>query len=478
MIVCCAFSVGAQAQDVTVNPDNLKELIETLESESAREEFIDNLKTLKETQEAQDKEPAGTDVPISLSHNWQFDKYLSQMSESYRAFLAEHNLNTSFVGQTLMTFIALCVYLGLGLFIRKSMLSARDRLLQLQEQYALRHDRFRLYTRMIRYSLYIILSAIFIYVASAIWDITDFAFLKTEATAKFIGNFLSLLLVIMIAIVIWEAINGFIELAMRRAHTRNASRLRTLLPIAQNVLFVVFLVLFTLVVLSELGINIMPLLAGAGIFGVAIGFGAQSMVKDFLTGFTIILEDLIQVGDVVTLGGKTGLIEKITIRKVQLRDLSGIVYTVPFSNIDIVENLTKDYSYYLMDVGVAYREDTDNVIEHLKAVDEELRADERFKDLILGPLEILGVDAFADSAVIIKARIKTRPIKQWDVGREFNRRMKYRFDAHDIEIPFPHQTLYFGADKDGKAPPAQIALQDQTAIGTKAKPAKPKNAKK
>jgi len=140
--------------------------------------------------------------------------------------------------------------------------------------------------------------------------------------------------------------------------------------------------------------------------------------------------------------------------------------TVPFGEISVVENLTKEFSFYLMDVGVAYRENTDDVIKYLREVDEELRQDEDFKNLIISPIEILGVDQFADSAVVIKARIKTKPIRQWDVGREFNRRMKFKFDEHGVEIPFPHQTIYFGEDKKGNAPAATIRLEKESSEGT------------
>ena len=158
----------------------------------------------------------------------------------------------------------------------------------------------------------------------------------------------------------------------------------------------------------------------------------QQIIKDLLTGFVIIFEDLIQVGDVVNLGGKGGAIEKITLRKVQLRDLSGTVITVPFGEITIVENLTKKFSYYLLDVAVAHRESPDEVIDVLQAIAQEMQADAEYAEDILEPIEILGVDQFTDSAIIIKARIKTRPIKQWRVGREFNRRMKYAFDERGI----------------------------------------------
>jgi small conductance mechanosensitive channel len=165
------------------------------------------------------------------------------------------------------------------------------------------------------------------------------------------------------------------------------------------------------------------------------------MVKDFLTGFTIVIEDIIRVGDVASVSGCTGVVEKITIRKLQMRDFAGIVYTIPFSQITTIQNLTKDYSYYVMDVGVSYAQNTDEAVAVMKEVDAELRHDPDFSALILEPIEIVGVERFDDSAVIIRARIKTRPIKQWDVGREFNRRMKMAFDKKGIEIPFQQRVI-------------------------------------
>ena len=234
------------------------------------------------------------------------------------------------------------------------------------------------------------------------------------------------------------------------------ARMNTLAPIIRNIALVVFLVIFTMILLSELGINVVPLLAGAGILGIAVGFGAQTMVKDYISGFFIIFEDLIQVGDVVTVAGNTGSVERLTIRKIQLRDFEGSVYTIPYSEVTQVKNLTKDFSYYVLNVGVAYREDIDQVIEAMKQVDEDLRAIEEYNQEILEPIEIVGLDQFADSAIVIKARIKTKPVKQWFVGRGYNRLLKYKFDEMNIEIPFPHQTIYFGENKDGSAPPMPI----------------------
>ncbi len=197
-------------------------------------------------------------------------------------------------------------------------------------------------------------------------------------------------------------------------------------------------------VLSELGFDIKPVLAGAGIIGLAVGFGAQNLVRDIISGLFFIFENRIRVGDVAIINGTGGLVEQVNLRTVVLRGLDGTVHLFPNGGINSLSNMTYLYSYYLFDVGVAYKEDTDRVVAVLKELGEEMMRDENYGPAILEPLEILGVDKFDDSAVIIKARIKTPPIKQWFVGREMNRRMKKRFDELGIEIPFPHRSLYFG----------------------------------
>ena len=268
--------------------------------------------------------------------------------------------------------------------------------------------------------------------------------------------------IVFVSLLLWEGFNLFIEnrLDFKAEEKQPSARVRTLLTVGRNALFVALTVSSTLMVLSDLGINIAPLLAGAGVVGLAVGFGSQKLVQDIITGAFILFEDLISVGDVVTVGGESGRVEAITIRTVRLRGLlSGHVHTIPFSTIGTITNMTREFSYYVFDVGIAYREDVDAVIEVLKDLGREMQDDPYFGILLLGPLEILGVDAFASSAVIVKARFKTVPIKQWEVGREFNRRMKKRFDALDIEIPFPHVTVYFGVDKAGNAPPARLDLR-------------------
>ncbi len=236
-------------------------------------------------------------------------------------------------------------------------------------------------------------------------------------------------------------------------------RTQTLASIIRYTLIVVILIVATMIVLKELGVEIGPILAAAGIVGLAVGFGAQSLVKDVISGFFILLEDQIRVGDVIQVSGKSGIVEKINLRTTTLRDLAGNVHYVPNGQIDVVTNMTKEYSRYVFDIGVAYREDVDGVIQIIKEVDEELRKDPVFKDDILEPIEVLGLDQFADSAIIIKARTMTKPIKQWGVAREFNRRLKKKFNEKDIEIPFPHITLYMGQDKQGQSPPMNIVLK-------------------
>ena len=230
-------------------------------------------------------------------------------------------------------------------------------------------------------------------------------------------------------------------------------RAYTLTHIVRDVARLVILFVGMTMIFSEGGVDLKPLLAAAGLGGLAIGFGAQSLVKDLISGFFILWEDSVRIGDVVEVAGVTGLVEEVELRTIKLRDGSGNFHVVPNGVIDKVKNLTMDYSYYLFNIGVAYRENIDEVMGVLQEIAEDVRRDSRFADDILEPLEMLGVDQFTDSAVMIKCRIKTEPAKQWRVGREMNRRIKTTFDAKGIEIPFPHQTIYWGEPKKGTPQP-------------------------
>jgi small conductance mechanosensitive channel len=199
-----------------------------------------------------------------------------------------------------------------------------------------------------------------------------------------------------------------------------------------------------LMVLSLFGLDIRPVLTGAGIAGLAVGFGAQNLVRDVISGFFLILENQVRLGDVVSINGKGGLVESIRLRTISLRGLDGTVHVIPNGAITELSNMTKDFSYALLDIGVAYKENVDTVVEVLEDAARQLQADPIHGPKILEPLDVLGVDAFGDSAVVIKVRLKTVPIQQWSVAREYRRRIKMAFDARGIEIPFPHLSVYFG----------------------------------
>ena len=223
-----------------------------------------------------------------------------------------------------------------------------------------------------------------------------------------------------------------------------AERLHTISGLAKNAVNVLVVSAAVLMVLQEFGVDITPLLTAAGIGGLAIGFGAQNLVRDVISGFFLILEDQIHVGDVVSVDGTAGLVEAVKLRTIVLRDLSGTVHVVPNGSINTLSNMTKDFSYAVLDVGVAYKEDTDRVVDVLQQVGQTLENDDLFSPSILAHLEVLGVNEFGDSAVSIKIRIKTLPLKQWMIERELRRRIKKTFDAKGIEIPFPHISVYYG----------------------------------
>jgi moderate conductance mechanosensitive channel len=221
-------------------------------------------------------------------------------------------------------------------------------------------------------------------------------------------------------------------------------RIETIVRLLKQAGLLAIWITFFLIILREIGVEVGPLIASAGIVGLAIGFGAQNLVRDVISGFFIILENQIRVGDVAVINGTGGLVEAINFRTTVLRDLAGIVHFFPNGTITTLSNMTTEWSAYVFDIGVAYKENTDEVIEVIREVADGLMADADMKNLILEPPEIFGVDKLDNSAVIIKGRIKTLPIQQWTVGREFLRRIKLRFDEKNIEIPFPHSTVYFG----------------------------------
>ncbi|HIU91659.1 MAG TPA: mechanosensitive ion channel family protein [Candidatus Limenecus avicola] len=223
-------------------------------------------------------------------------------------------------------------------------------------------------------------------------------------------------------------------------------QLVTLKSIVKSIVDTIIAAFGVMYILNGLGVDIRPILTAAGVLGVAVGFGAKRFFEDIITGMSILLEGQVRVGDYIEISGHQGVVEKVDIKLIQLRDTQGRVHYIRNGMVDTVVNYTRDYSYYVFDIGVAYKENVDNVINVLKEIDEDFRKNSKVKDYVLAPLEIFGLDSFDDSAVIIKARIRTSPIKQWEVGREFNKYIKAKFDEKGIEIPFPQRTVYLVND--------------------------------
>lgn len=253
-----------------------------------------------------------------------------------------------------------------------------------------------------------------------------------------------------------RAIRQFRIYMERRSDPEAAKRVGTLARAFRYIGTVVIAIVAAMLVMNELGISIAPVLATAGVAGIAIGFGAQSLVKDYFAGLFLLLEDQIRQGDVVQVAGIGGLVEEVTLRYVRLRDFEGHVHFVPNGEIKIVTNRTRDFAQAVIEVGVAYREDTDEALAVMREVGQAMRADPAWAPRILADVEVIGVERWDDSAVILRCRLKVVGIEQWSVRREFLRRLKKAFDDRGIEIPFPHLTLYPGVAKDGSAPALQV----------------------
>jgi small conductance mechanosensitive channel len=298
------------------------------------------------------------------------------------------------------------------------------------------------------------------------WNVFNVAqWLASETGTQLIFTLVTVLLIVLAAKAFWIVVASWIEhrLSAETGSGEPSAREKTLLTIFRNAIMVTLIILTTMVVLSELGLNIGPLIAGAGVVGLAIGFGAQKLVQDIITGVFIQMENAINTGDIITVAGITGTAEKLTIRSLGLRDLEGTYHFIPFSSVDSVSNYMRDFAFHVGHYGIAYREDVDEAIVHLHKAFESLRDDlatspDTADYLLEDTLAVDGVSALADSSVNIRVRIKTRAGVQWAVGRAYNGWVKKHFDTAGIEIPFPHTTLYFGEDKQGQAPVAPVRI--------------------
>ncbi|WP_425052509.1 mechanosensitive ion channel domain-containing protein [Psychromarinibacter sp. S121] len=275
------------------------------------------------------------------------------------------------------------------------------------------------------------------------WMISQFGIRATSTV-------FSVAMVLLGSFLVWLALTSWVDYRLNPEFGQVANaRERTLLTLLRNAATIALIIVTLMFVLSELGLDIAPLLASAGVLGLAIGFGAQKMVQDIITGIFIQLENAMNVGDVVTVGGTTGSVERLTIRSASLRDVQGVYHIIPFSSVDMVSNYVKDFGYYVCDMGIAYREDTEEAKQAMIDAFEVLQSDPEQAEAIIGEFEYFGVNSLGDSAVVLRARIKCAPGKQWGVGRAYNGIVKRIFDERGIEIPFPQQTIWLGEAKNG-----------------------------
>jgi small-conductance mechanosensitive channel len=277
----------------------------------------------------------------------------------------------------------------------------------------------------------------------SIWGLDLLGWLTVTGVGATLSRLIGVLLVAVALIEIaGHIVNRALKSLSRKADGgRRTAQMRTLAPLVRGIIQGFIIVVTTLTVLSELGVKIGPLLASAGVVGLAVGFGAQTLVKDFLTGMFLVIEDIVAVGDNVEIGGHSGTVEAMTLRTIRLRNFDGTLHVLPYSEAQVISNRTQTYSAYVFDIGVAYSTDFDHAFAVMKQVGEAVQANPEVGSKILYPLEIMGVDQFADSSVVLKARLRTVPGAQWQVGREYLRRLKEAFDAEGIEIPFPVRRL-------------------------------------
>jgi small conductance mechanosensitive channel len=406
--------------------------------------------------------PEGEPVPSPLEPDIQVDTRPSvQRFRTFRRQSAKvwHILAIAYIAASYIVW-ALQIEGGFAFLLRATVLTAilflmirlADRGLRqaFEHSFALSDDikrflpgleqRTNRYMPVLRQAFLVLLYLVGIFALLQIWGLDMIGWLSEGSGRPVMAAVFKIVIILVLSAVASELVNLAIEHYLRE-HDQNgrkiyhSARMRTLLPLLRNAFRMTLGTIVLLVLLSEIGIDIGPLLAAAGVVGLAIGFGAQTLVKDIITGVFILIEDTLAIGDVVDLGGHAGVVEGMTIRTIRLRDGAGTVHTVPFSAVTIVQNLTKDFSYATFDIKIDHRESADQVIEVMKEVGAEIENDPNLKYSLLGPIEIIGLDSFMDTGALIKARMKTRAMSQWNVMRAFNLQLKRAFDSRGIRFP-------------------------------------------
>ena len=409
----------------SASTEDLGRLVTTLEDAKARQQLIEQLKTLIAARQA-----GGPKTEITL---------LDRLAE--RAGDLQ-------VGLASLVIVAVAVALS----------KAMNRLpLELSSPDGGSDRRANRYLPLLHRVLRSLIGLVGLLLLAQVWGFDPLSLLNSDLGRRLASSLVNIAVVLVGALVAWHLLNGSVERYLTATDSdgtprQRSGRARTLLPLARNAVFVVLAVMVGLMVLSELGVNIAPLLAGAGVLGIAIGFGSQKLVQDIITGAFILFEDTVAVGDAVKLGENAGTVEALSIRAIRLRDANGSLHTIPFGSVNTVVNATKGFNYAVFDVGIAYSQDTDAVAAILADLGTELAADPKWGAFMAAPLEVLGVERFDPSAVIMRARVKTTPGDRFALGREFNRRLKQRFDAAGVEFPFPQAQIWIGKGKTVAAP--------------------------
>lgn len=363
----------------------------------------------------------------------------------------------------LRIFVLSLVVLVVARLVQRALLRSTARALRLRPAVAERfpglEHRLGTYHPVLRAGIKFVITIAAAVLLAEVWGFDAIAWFGGGGLgARLLSSAGNILVACVIALAIWEGINAAITTHLRNlsAHEQvaRAARIRTLLPMLRTTLLIAIVTVVALIVLSEIGVNIAPLLAGAGVIGLAIGFGSQKLVQDIITGLFLLLENAMQVGDTVSLGGLSGTVETLSVRTIRLRAGDGSIHIIPFSAVTTVTNMTRDFGYAVMDFRLGLNEEPDRIAELLRGVVAGMRKEPEWSGIILGDLQVLGLDRFLVGAWVMQVNVRTTPGSRWSVAREINRRVKYLFDELAIDSPI---TSYKAR---GIAPPSVLAVAD------------------
>ena len=448
---------AAPAPAAQIKADEVERLVATLEDGKARGQLVEQLKALVAAQRAAGPAPAAAAAPAAETDAVTplpapIGALGDKAAEAVANKLAAHPPVEDHPWRIFGIFGALLAAVAVGDHFLRRLLR-----LALGHRPGDAHARAKRHLRRLRLALHGSLGLAALLVLAQFGGIDALGFLVSETGRRALSSAISIALVLGGAVLVWAVLNGIIEHYLSATDAdgtllQRSGRVRTLLPLARTAAFVLLVTVVGLILLSELGVNIAPLLAGAGVLGIAIGFGSQKLVQDVITGAFILFEDTVAIGDSVKLGEHAGAVEAISIRAIRLRDAAGALHTVPFSAVSTVINLTRGFNYAVFDIAVASGVDTDGLTGLLGDLGAELRADPHWGTVMLAPVEVLGVERFDHSQVVMRAQVKTSPAERAAFEREFHRRLRQRLDAAGIALPFPQMQVWV-------VPPASVVEQ-------------------